>query len=253
MKKTITLAALALGLAVSASAATLQYGLDFNTIGSNGIVFKNLGDGATTIGATGGYCNYVSDVPVLGGVNSHRSNGATFNISDNSGIDGLNFTDGFTLAVHLNYADEKNWKDALTLKIDDTTFRIEMNADNKWVVYGGGAIGLSDDTVLADNIAHNDWHHLGLTFQGDAMEVYLDGVLETSLNLSTTTNSVVQQIRGSGSGHSGYVYMDNFAVYDGVLTANDMKYLSTHNIPEPATATLSLLALAGLAARRRRK
>ncbi|MEE1265436.1 MAG: PEP-CTERM sorting domain-containing protein [Akkermansia sp.] len=32
-----------------------------------------------------------------------------------------------------------------------------------------------------------------------------------------------------------------------------MKTITTHSVPEPATATLSLLALTGLAARRRRK
>ena len=42
----------------------------------------------------------------------------------------------------------------------------------------------------------------------------------------------------------------NMALYSGVLTTNQMNSLM---VPEPTTATLSLLALAGLAARRRRK
>jgi hypothetical protein len=44
--------------------------------------------------------------------------------------------------------------------------------------------------------------------------------------------------------------IDNILVYNRALTANEIKNLA---IPEPTTATLSLLALAGLAARRRRK
>ncbi len=52
-------------------------------------------------------------------------------------------------------------------------------------------------------------------------------------------------------------FLNNFAtsaqVYNTVLNATDAKALGMQLIPEPTTATLSLLALAGLAARRRRK
>lgn len=44
----------------------------------------------------------------------------------------------------------------------------------------------------------------------------------------------------------------NFTLYEGVLSTEQMTQL-VYPIPEPTTATLSLLALAGLAARRRRK
>ncbi len=43
-------------------------------------------------------------------------------------------------------------------------------------------------------------------------------------------------------------------LYSGVLTQEQILALSPNaTVPEPATATLSLLALAGLCARRRRK
>lgn len=49
-------------------------------------------------------------------------------------------------------------------------------------------------------------------------------------------------------------YVDSYTVYSDYLTLDQAKALSaTRVIPEPTTATLSLLALAGLAARRRRK
>ena len=50
-------------------------------------------------------------------------------------------------------------------------------------------------------------------------------------------------------------YLDALTIYDGYATADQAWALNTGilpSIPEPATATLSLLALAGLAARRRR-
>ncbi len=51
-------------------------------------------------------------------------------------------------------------------------------------------------------------------------------------------------------------YLDALTIYDGYATADQAWALNKGvlpSIPEPATATLSLLALAGLAARRRRK
>ena len=51
--------------------------------------------------------------------------------------------------------------------------------------------------------------------------------------------------------------IDNIYTWQGEVTANDIMTASKQepspSIPEPTTATLSLLALAGLAARRRRK
>ncbi len=51
--------------------------------------------------------------------------------------------------------------------------------------------------------------------------------------------------------------VNNYAVYDFILSVDQMKdamdNVSTPTVPEPTTATLSLLALAGLAARRRRR
>ena len=52
------------------------------------------------------------------------------------------------------------------------------------------------------------------------------------------------------------LFVDNLAVYDGVLNGNDFAYLDTHgmplSIPEPATATLGLLGLTALLVRRKR-
>ena len=45
-------------------------------------------------------------------------------------------------------------------------------------------------------------------------------------------------------------YIDNLYVWNRALGTTEVKALV---VPEPATATLSLLALCGLAARRRRK
>lgn len=56
--------------------------------------------------------------------------------------------------------------------------------------------------------------------------------------------------RNIGNGNSTDFSFTNVQLYSGVLSETQISQLS---VPEPTTATLSLLALAGLAARRRRK
>ena len=56
--------------------------------------------------------------------------------------------------------------------------------------------------------------------------------------------------RNIGVGNATDFSFTNVQLYSGVLSATQISQLS---VPEPTTATLSLLALAGLAARRRRK
>jgi MYXO-CTERM domain-containing protein len=57
--------------------------------------------------------------------------------------------------------------------------------------------------------------------------------------------------RNIGVGNATDFSFTNVQLYSGVLSATQISQLSV--VPEPTTATLSLLALAGLAARRRRK
>lgn len=67
---------------------------------------------------------------------------------------------------------------------------------------------------------------------------------DTALNLTFAT--------ANGSNGATSVKFDNIAMWNRVLSADEVKTVATM-VPEPTTATLSLLALAGLAARRRRK
>ena len=66
----------------------------------------------------------------------------------------------------------------------------------------------------------------------------------TALNLTFAT--------ANGDNKATSVTLDNIAMWNRVLTADEIKTVATM-VPEPTTATLSLLALAGLAARRRRR
>ncbi|MCC8149011.1 LamG-like jellyroll fold domain-containing protein [Akkermansia sp.] len=253
-----TAVAAALCLISGAQASTLLYGLDFNQLGSNQN-FINLGSGSTTISKAGNYINWSNAImPLPDGGYSHCPNGGTFNITSSDGIAGLDFSTGFSLGVHLYYSSSNpDWKDALSMTIAGTTIKVEMTASNKWVIYNGASIGIAEGTEL---FAANDdeWNYLGLTFKGNEMQVYHDGELVKTVTTNLSDSSKVTSIKGGGDQPTSAngLFLDNLAVYDGVLNGNDFAYLNTHaiplTIPEPATATLGLLGLTALLMRRKR-
>lgn len=253
-----TAVAAALCLVSGAQAASLLYGLDFNQLGSNQS-YTNLGSGSTAISKTSGYSNWSSGImPIPDGGYSHCPNGGTFNITNADGIDGLNFSTGFSVGIHMYYSSSNaDWKDAFSMTIAGATIRVEMTSSSKWVIYNGQSIGIADGTEL---FAANDdeWNYLGLTFKGNEMQVYHDGELVKTVTTTLSADSTVTSIKGGGDHAPGAngLFIDNLAVYDGVLDGSDFAYLNTHDmplsIPEPATATLGLLGLTALLMRRKR-
>ena len=101
-----------------------------------------------------------------------------------------------------------------------------------------------------------------LTILDDDVVYYLNGkeILTTTLVLvgdnpradltaEQITNFGIGSWAGSTANSRSSVKVYDFAIYNGAMNAEQVAAL----IPEPTTATLSLLALAGLAVRRRRK
>lgn len=92
----------------------------------------------------------------------------------------------------------------------------------------------------------------------DKLEV-VDYTMSENCNLGTTILTGIPY--SSFTIDSDYVIADSVAVYNGHFSTEDEMKAALKSVlpaadttvPEPATATLSLLALAGLAARRRRK
>ncbi len=270
MKKTYIISALLVGMAATVSAADLVYGLDFNTAGDGGVQYTNKSEltGLTAITAYTGYHNYLGTSPTGEGGYATSQNQAQFNIEDTDGLKGLDFATGFSLGIHVQDNGTANWKDAISMTVSGKTLRLQHTSDS-WTLY------LLDDASTADasgtlkiaSAPDNEWTHIGLVFEGNTVTAYANGVaVEGSLTLPDSP--VITQIRGAGAGRApgkGAILVDNLAVYNDVLTAENFAALSTAPmptsftsavappIPEPATATLSLLALAGLAARRRRK
>ncbi|MEG1071859.1 MAG: hypothetical protein RSE01_08610, partial [Akkermansia sp.] len=110
----------------------------------------------------------------------------------------------------------------------------------------------------------NAWDHVGFTFKGDKLQIFVNGSLTTTFTTTLADSSKITEIKGGGDNNeagtpitAGGILLDNFAVYDGELGESGFKYLtnnamtSTLSVPEPTTATLSLLSLIALMMRRR--
>lgn len=65
------------------------------------------------------------------------------------------------------------------------------------------------------------------------MNVYKNGQLTNSITTGLSDSTLVTGIRGGGehAATNSQVYIDNVAVYDGVLNGNDFAYLSQHAMP----------------------
>ncbi len=111
------------------------------------------------------------------------------------------------------------------------------------------------------------WHHIAVSYVAETQTAtwYLDGSLAATYTLSSTELTSFDSNSGCAIGSwaqdankddytGGSMMLDHMQIYDTALTAAEIRTnAGLMLIPEPTTATLSLLALAGLAARRRRK
>lgn len=179
-------------------------------------------------------------------------------------------TGAFTVSFDLLGFTGANWTNILDLHTvgndgscsmgDTHALQIQIDNANTFHVYNAGHFGGTStdggnitlgakDSLLDSTIT--------LTFDGSTVTGYVNGKAAGSFVLENVTSPA---LTGFQFGHSlgggrasGAREYDNVAFWNRALTADEVGVLAaTPAVPEPATATLGLLALAGLAARRRR-
>ena len=271
MKKTlITLIALA-GVTAAQDSITLRYALtDWQT----GAPANSATAAGTTAVTCAGYINWTKEYGDIAasdkGVANLSGNGH-FYITSDTGIKAgesmtLNTTDGFTLVFN-GYA-TGDWADFLSIKVGDTQYKFETTNTNGLDMYTPTGNTVTS-VVSVTGVKKNTWYNYALTVVGDSYTLSVWDVSGAKLSSGTftgATGNLVDVYEGARfSQHWSYgAAIDNFGLYDGVLSDDNLSALvkseaagtgmiQSFLVPEPATATLSLLALAGLAARRRRK
>ena len=120
------------------------------------------------------------------------------------------------------------------------------NAGNYVSLDGSLEKGTTDTSF---SVASGETYTVTLTKIGTALTLAVDGTVVSNGTLNGNVSGNITDIALGGNTTNGYRINETVhSISYGLVTAAESPV-----VPEPATATLSLLALAGLAARRRRK
>lgn len=273
MRKTLSLLLLTLGCQLAAQAATsitakegsLQAGLAFYWDFDNGSTDYKSATGMTMGISTG-----------IQAVNQHATGGirnsgyiSSFNdptrIDFYSGLGGSNIkANAFTMSLKISGL-TADYRSMLCFTLGGQSFNLQAtNAGdgNQIALYGTGT---GAPTLLTGNNANSllkgsDWANVVLTSDGTNLTMYVNNLKVASAyapGASTTLSNVQLSSMWGDSSRAANANYDDFAIWNRALNDKEIKHLTSGGtagdlIPEPATATLSLLGLAALMLRRRR-
>ncbi len=170
---------------------------------------------------------------------------------------GLGTTTGFSVSFAVRNWDGNN---LINFRDGDAHIILKVRFGKLALETTGAAMGVESSGIVEHSTdltaTATEWHRMTMTCGADGVvKLYVDGVeYVTDLEWSGTLDKVqIASAYGNG-GWNTTADMDDIGIWNRALTTEEAQSLSvTWSIPEPATATLSLLALAGLAVRRRRK
>ncbi len=232
----------------------------------NGGVLQSIGkiEKTNVVVASGGELRINSDTTHIGAANITLERGATFTGHDDLKLKGTTFTLKETLTLGTTYLDANTNTGSATFNLKGGNTRVEFAA----LSLNSGTWGSNTYTFSADS---NEGY--GCTLSDDTVGLFTRTLMTYgSLNsgVGSTEADFLSHIRGGEFTLLDGITMTqregNAAFDEAALTGADVgqyRFLiedkalkvqyAAYLVPEPTTATLSLLALAGLAARRRRR
>lgn len=266
-KNGMIVAALALLIASSAQAALVgHWALEQ---GSGLTAFDTSGagnDGAFNPNSAATGPQWISSVeglapPLLGTTAAVRLDGS--NQIDVTGFKGVTGTTARTISawIRTSNADEDMAIVSWGSNVASQKWNFRTQDDNgtagaiRAEVNGGFIVG-------STNVVDGEWHHVAITWENDGTpniqdaKLYVDGLLEgvsASLSRSINTASDDDVIFGNDQSNREWIGdLDELQIYDEALSALQIRGLAGI-VPEPTTAILGLMGLAGMGLRRRRQ
>jgi len=172
--------------------------------------------------------------------------GANGSVVDISVVAGTLFASGaspFSISLWVKPDGFANWGTPLSYgpaSPNQNAFLIAENGTND----GQLAIGTYYNNILysVGKLIDQQWNHIGITYDGNTLKLFLNGQLDSSLaytlNTSTPTGGTLGGLYTGGQAFKGLI--DEFAYFRYALSDEQMRLLATP-VPEPASFVLAVL------------
>ena len=203
---------------------------------------------------TGG--SFTTKTEIIDGVSTIVLTGSTFYELETDDLYDM-IQDAYAGKSTLTFSLLVNWGGSTTayetfLHVGAQDYGITLGACQGTLTFASGN-SYDAGKITGATLTKDTWQKVEFTMFGNTTSVTIDGekfdgkdLPSTSLKWNTTTTAENEKY-SIGFNAPGY---NNYTIADG---GTKIANFSVKSIPEPTTATLSLLALCGLAARRRRK
>ncbi|HTA63021.1 MAG TPA: LamG-like jellyroll fold domain-containing protein [Bacteroidia bacterium] len=95
----------------------------------------------------------------------------------------------------------------------------------------------SSSTTLNDN----NWHHVGCTYDGSTMSIYVDGALDNSIALTGTINTGISNVYLGSRNNNQFFQgsMDEFRIWNRALCQAEIQNNMNAELPKPQTGLIA--------------
>ncbi len=154
----------------------------------------------------------------------------------------LNLNNSFTVSAWVKPGTTANMS-ILSKRNNAFTEGYDLSLNTSGKVVMRWMSGTLQTITSATSLPNNVWHNVAVIYNGTNAKMYIDGVLDTSVNLSVPTSSnnsfLVAAANGSGAIPTAYFRgtIDEIRIWDVALTENQMRYVINQEIQIFGTAT----------------